>query len=523
MHAAFSLLSGKDAEQAVMATLEHLERRLQPGLLPDHCQLHWADFDCDGKYVGGGSGSLSGLTAGLKTRPCRDPKINAIVSYVTKEGAEAGDIFLLPAENRFLWFVAVTDSAAQNPERANLRGISVNREICDEVLEIFNHRANLTPSEKLIIFQLVAGLSKRQSALRDNVSIETKRAHTKNACAKMECAGQTELIKKVLGQLVCLVNLGDTETAHMRVASEFVARHLLNDVRLTVHRLPGGQQLRVVECGPLSGRPIILIHGMMWPLLFIDLNRHLEAAGLRIVMPIRRGHLEQISAPSLSRQDDITVEFLDDMAAFIRQNFNAPPPVVGNSLGAVLAASFSNRHPDLVPHLFLVAINLTQTKESSSPNASRFYGGMNRLSQRRQLFQQVTWEYRDYYRNHTTCRDILRKLFGASKTDLGVLERGDGDRSMYEIFSNSYQSSIAGITEDFCFVMHSWRTELEQLTRPVTFIHGTHDSLTNVSDFAGVLPDSGRQSTIELIEDGGHFLSNSHPDQLWQKIGRHVF
>ena len=522
MHAAFSLLSEKDAEQAATETLEHYERRLQPGPPHENCQLHWADFDRDGKCVGGGSGSLSGLTTGLKTQPCRDPRINTIASYVSGEGAEAGDIILLPAENRFLWFVPVAGSAAQNPDRTNLRGISVSREICDEVLETNNRRANLTPSEKLMIFQLVAGLSKRQSALKDDVSIETKRAHTKNACAKMECSGQAELIKKVLGQLVCLVSLGDTETTHMRVASEFVARHLSNDVRLTLHRLPSGQQLRVVECGPLSGRPILFIHGMMWPLLFVDLNRHLEAAGLRIVMPIRRGHLEPVSAPSPGRQDEFTVEFLDDLAAFIRQNFNAPPPVVGNSLGAVLAASFSNRHPDLVPHLFLVAINLTQTKEASSPNASQFYGGMNRLSQRRQLFQQVAWEYRDYYRNHTTCRDILRKLFGASKTDLGVLERTYRERSMYEIFSDSYQSSIAGIAEDFCFVMQSWRTELEQLTRPVTFIHGTHDPLTDVTDFAGVLPASCRHSSINLIENGGHFLSNSHPDQLWQIIRTYI-
>ncbi len=213
MHAAVSVLPGKNAEQADTATLEHLERRLQPRPLNDDCRLHWADFDRHGRLVGFGSGSLSGLTAGHINQPREDPQINVIASYVKNEGAQAGDIFLMPAENRFLWFVPVTDCTAREPARTNLRGVSVSKEICDEVLEVFNHRANLTPSEKLIIFQLVAGLSKRQSALRDDVSVETKRAHTKNACAKMECAGQAELIKKVLGQFVYLVNLGDTETA----------------------------------------------------------------------------------------------------------------------------------------------------------------------------------------------------------------------------------------------------------------------------------------------------------------------
>ncbi len=447
-----------------------------------------------------------------------------IVALAARERAVAGDIIPLPKEDRFLWFVPVTDSAAKSPARTNLRGISVGRELCEQIMEIYNHRANLTPAEKRAIFQLVGGLSNRQSAIKDGVSVETKRAHTKNACAKLGCAGQTELIKKVLGQLVPLVAIGDTDTdtARVRIASDFVARHLSNDARLTVQLLPDGRQIRIIECGPLSGRPILLIHGMMWPLFLIDLGRHLEAAGLRIIMPIRRGHLEPASVPSLYSQGDFAVDFLDSIATFIRQNFNEPPPVIGNSLGAVLAASFANRHPDLVPQLFLVATNLTQTKESSSPRASRFYGAMNRISQRRQLFQQVTWEYRDYYRNHKTCRDILRKLFEESSGDLSTLEGRYSGRNMYEIFSESYQSSIAGIAEDFSFVMQSWRSELERLNCPVTFIQGTHDPLTRVSDFESVLSGSGRRKTIELIKNGGHFLSNSHPEELWGIIRRQI-
>lgn len=176
-------------------------------LLNDDCWLHWADFDRTGKCVG--HGSLAGLATDLVTQPQDNTQTNVIASYVTNEDAEAGDIFLLPAKNRFLWFVPVTDSTAPNLPHSTLRGISVSKEVCDEVLEVYNHRANLTPSEKRVIFQLVAGLSKRQSALTDDVSVETKRAHTKNACAKMGCTGQTDLIRKVLGQLVHLVNLGE--------------------------------------------------------------------------------------------------------------------------------------------------------------------------------------------------------------------------------------------------------------------------------------------------------------------------
>ncbi|WP_419914005.1 alpha/beta fold hydrolase [Hoeflea sp.] len=522
MRAAFSLLSGKDAEQAVSATLAHLEGGLESDFVKRDCPLHWADIDQAGRYIRGGRCGLLSLYTDIVAQPQDDPVISMIMAFAAKERAVAGDIIPLPREDRFLWFVPVNDSAAKSAERTNLRVICVGSELCEQVIEIYNHRANLTPAEKRTIFQLVGGLSKRQSATRDGVSVETKRAHTKNACAKLGCAGQTELIKKVLGQMVPLVTIGDTDTARVRIASEFVAHHLSKDVRLTVQLLPDGRQIRVIECGPLSGRPVLLIHGMMWPLFLVDLGRHLEAAGLRIIMPIRRGHLEPASAPSLYNQGDFAADFLDCIAAFIRQNFNEPPPVLGNSLGAVLAASFANRHPDLVPHLFLVATNLTQTKEASSPRASRFYGAMNRISQRRQLFQRVTWEYRDYYRNHKTCRDILRKLFEESDSDLSTLEGRHSGRNMYEIFSDSYQTSIAGIAEDFSFVMQGWRIEFEKLNGPVTFIQGTHDPLTRVSDFESVLSGSGRRHTIELIKDGGHFLSNSHPKELWGIIGRQI-
>jgi pimeloyl-ACP methyl ester carboxylesterase/DNA-binding CsgD family transcriptional regulator len=522
MRAAFSLLSCKDAEQAVSSTLAHFESGLEPEFVKRDCPLFWGDIDQTGRYIRGGRYGLLSLSTDNVAQPQDDAEISMIVALAAKERAVAGDIVPLPTEDRFLWFVPVTDSAAKSHARTNLRGILVSRDLCEQVIEIYNYRANLTAAEKRTIFQLVGGLSKRQSAIKDGVSVETKRAHTKNACAKLGCAGQTELIKKVLGQMVPLVTIGDTDTARVRIASDFVTRHLSNDVRLTVQHLPDSQQIRVIECGSLSGRPILLIHGMMWPLFLIDLGRYLEAAGLRIIMPLRWGHLEPTSVPTLHGQDDFAVDFLDSIAAFMRQNFNEPPPVIGKSLGAVLAASFANRYPDLVPQLFLVATNLTQTKESCSPRASRFYGGMNRISQRRQLLQWVTWKYQDYYRNHGTCRDILRNLFGESSTDLSALERRYFGRSKYEIFSDCYQSSVAGIAEDFSFVMQSWQKELESLSCPVTFIQGTHDPLTRVSDFEGALTGSGQRNTIELIQNGGHFLSNSHPEELWGIIGRQI-
>jgi len=53
---------------------------------------------------------------------------------------------------------------------------------------------------------------RRQTAARDDrVSYETKRAHTKTASMKLGCAGQKDLVRMAMGQLVHLMSVSDSE------------------------------------------------------------------------------------------------------------------------------------------------------------------------------------------------------------------------------------------------------------------------------------------------------------------------
>ena len=106
----------------------------------------------------------------------------------------------------------------------------------------------------------MAGLSARDAAEIDGVSVDTKRVQIKSLCAKMECSGQADLIRLIIGQLVLVVALANSESHLNDDAEAFLARYLAEDVTLAAHRLPNGRVLRVLECGRPDATPVSYTH-----------------------------------------------------------------------------------------------------------------------------------------------------------------------------------------------------------------------------------------------------------------------
>ena len=136
--------------------------------------------------------------------------------------------------------------------------------------------------------------------------------------------------------------------------------------------------------------------------------------------------------------------------------------------------------------------------------------GLRRLTNRPDLFRLVNFHFGKYYADERTCREILLRLFGGSNADIAGLEGEFGGTPSYPMFSETYQSSIVGIAEVSGRVMNSWQMEIDQLSAPVTIIHGTDHPLTKIGELEA-FDDLSRQKRIVAIQGRGHFIGVSKP------------
>jgi pimeloyl-ACP methyl ester carboxylesterase len=104
--------------------------------------------------------------------------------------------------------------------------------------------------------------------------------------------------------------------------------------------------------GPEDGPPVILIHGFSTPYMLWDRNfAALAEAGLRVVRYdlFGRGYSDRPAPPYDADRFDRQLDQLLDALGF-----GEPVALVGASMGAAIAATFADRHPQRVRRLALI-------------------------------------------------------------------------------------------------------------------------------------------------------------------------
>ena len=108
-----------------------------------------------------------------------------------------------------------------------------------------------------------------------------------------------------------------------------------------------GRRMRAFVGG--NGRPIVLVHGLGGSATnWVELAP-LLARGHRVIAPDLPGHGRSEPLAAVAGLD----AFADRIAAVIVEEGAAPAPVVGHSLGGLVALRIALRHPELVSSLVL--------------------------------------------------------------------------------------------------------------------------------------------------------------------------
>lgn len=508
LDAALSLLPGPEARRAkehVLSTYASAPAR--------SVRLAWVDFERGARFLRGGAMDVVDHTTRVVDDP-RDPAIADLVAAAKSPLARPGAMLPLDKRaRRFAWFLPFTEPDPDRPPELHVRAVALDEAVFRHVIELFDPRLELSPMELRVVFQVTAGGSIKEAASGDGVAFETKRAQFKSACSKLGCEGQKDVVRAMLGRLAWLLSLTSGDVGGARVLEAFVGRHLAGEVSLRTRRLSNGRLARVLECGPRKGRPLLLLHGLMFPISLVGLASTLDALGLRAILPVRPGYLEDRSTNRLFGSVDLIEEALEDIALFVIEDGLAPLHTVGLSFGAVFATRYAERNPSLVEALTLVSTNLASGGRGADPSHT-FYNGLKSLASDPVLFRLVNAEYTQHYADRTVGRRILGRLFDNCASDLAVMDGETTGVSAYPMFADLYGASLAGAAADFAFVMTSWHTEIGAIARPVTFVHGENDPLTRI-DQLGV-DELGVRRVV--VPDGGHFVSVSHREAVWQAI-----
>ena len=509
----FSVLDAPQAEDAKTAFFHAYRRNARRFDDP----VHWMDVDPGGRFLRGGVSQLASHTTTLVAAPDQDRVIASMLEMLRDDALKPGRILPLGDEDCFLWLLPTAQPTPDDAELTQLRALRVTFDLVGDILDTFNTEASLTPAEKRVICQLVMGGRLRDAADRDGVSFETKRSQIKSACQKLDCASQIDVMRLALGQLFHLHALCVTDALSTQVAEDFVADHCPAGSRFRLHKLADGRFLRVVECGPPDGAPMLLFHSMMFAPFLIGAAAQLRRYGVRLIMPVRPGFLEPPSSEPPFHPDFMD-RFARDVADYIRRSQLAPVRVVSHGIAGLLALRFATLFPALAAQVNIVSVPINT--EIARPHSlhRRFRESLARLATTPQVYRLLAQEFRRRYDTPKALRKAMRRLFRDSPSDVAAFEGDETRAPTYVAVQVSYQSSHVGVADDFyAFYKRMHIDAFDSVTVPVQIIHGSDDS-ANPLPVAEGLVNHARGDRLAVIAGAGQLCFASHAAEVWQKI-----
>jgi pimeloyl-ACP methyl ester carboxylesterase len=260
--------------------------------------------------------------------------------------------------------------------------------------------------------------------------------------------------------------------------------------------LRAGASLRYFVAG--AGPDLLLVHGLGGSALNWVAVAPALAERYRVLVPDLPGHgrsspLPLPSGPSV---------FADALAELVGLERAAPVPVVGHSLGGLVAVRLAVRHPDLVAGVLLAAA----AGISSGRRAARF--ALEILAVLRPARRLAPHRVR--IARSSLLKRVVFGWWGASDPARLPPAVVEGFLAGWELHTDTLSAARAMVSDDA-------RSDLGHVRCPSLVLWGARDNQVRVADGFDYARRLG--APLRVIPDCGHLLIGERPDAVLAAVG----
>ncbi|WP_420862227.1 alpha/beta fold hydrolase [Algirhabdus cladophorae] len=369
--------------------------------------------------------------------------------------------------------------------------IIVTERTLKDILHDGSH-AEMTNAEFRLAGQLLEGLDLKQAALADGIGYETKRSQMKSLSGKLYLRGQAEVIRCLTLRMMN----GFAQLAKPQSSADidsYAAAYLPQHVRRLTIVAPDGRTVPVLEYGPVTGAPLVVLHPMFFPPIGPEEIKQAEALGLRLIWPLRPGFLHP-DAPILKSGAHLAAS-TDGLVAVLDQLVGAAAPVLAFVSSGAVATRAASQRPELVKSISFIATCYSAGRSTAS--LPYFGAELVELALRNEaVLTRTVATLRKYVSRDRRFQRMFETVFRRSARDLDHIAIEFDGADQGERLRLVTLTSPESIKHDFFNQTQFEWAELKALNVPRRFYHGADDSIHPPDKLAKILNTIGEQPVV---------------------------
>lgn len=351
---------------------------------------------------------------------------------------------------------------------------------------------SLHGAEQRVLLQVLAGYNLRYAAEVDNLSYETKRSQMKSVLAKTGIKRQGDLVGAALTNIFLAIGSSgeNPSKGDNSCFFDYCNNYLPESVRSYIILDKSGGSHRVLDMGPKSGLPILVLHPQILPQLSDVDMAALQDLNLRLIWPMRNGALAPHDE-DLAFEEHLGRTILGIEAAQTHF-FDHPVTLLCLMSASYWGLEYARVFPHAVKNIVFAGACYKPVRKGNA--AGRLRNGMIRMSQNNDLLMKLLLKFLNKKtENISALQNMLRDIYAPSAPDTSVInlefEGPDKGRSIQYRF----RQSIKSLKHDFALQGRPNWDLAKSISIPTAFIHGEEDSIhqvNDVQDLSDSLPDS---------------------------------
>ncbi|MEL7214048.1 MAG: alpha/beta hydrolase [Pseudomonadota bacterium] len=384
------------------------------------------------------------------------------------------------------------------------------RQACDDGLA-----PSLTVAEFTLFCDLAAGLSTEASAARASIARSTRRKQLQTLFRKLNVSSQAELVSlanRVLGQLAAQLD------AQFKLhQSDWGAYRSYLPSGVRCGRIEGDhdRSVRYLEVGPPSGKPVIVLHPMLFPHIEPADIAQLAQLNLRTIWPIRTGCLE---AQRVTSRDWSThcAQTVSDLRTIHSMCSDAPVPLVALVSSGAYATRFALKHPDCVARIDYVSTCFSAGKSKSR---DVYFGDFLLRSLRRngRMALVAMQHLAGAAFKQDRLEPTMRRIFRGSPADQALIAEDFRSPERAARTTFALKHSVESMRQDYFAQLHFNWASARQLSVPLQFWHGAEDTVHDPADLKA-LAQSICDQDPQILPQMGHLTQGTALRTIFRQL-----